>query len=478
MGRIEKTVFISYRRTNLPWALCIYQNLTANGYDVFFDYLSIDSGNFETAILDNIRARAHFVLILTPSALERCKNPNDWLRREIETAIDEKRNIVPLMLEGFDFGSPHIQEVLTGKLSAISSINALPVHSAYVFEALERLRTRFLNVALEDVNLPRLQAEVEEMTETQQTAANKAEPVTEEQLTAQAWFERGYVFQKIGNKEEALRCYFETIRLDPNLYFVYNNLGAVFTDLRNYKEAEAAYRKAINLNPSYPTAYYNLSTLLGRNLGRYKQAEEEIRKAINLDPLHSNAYTNLGTLLKKMRRFQEAEDAYKKAIEINQFLDKAYINLGRLYFEQGNWEGAFTVLTKAIELNPKSAECYKQRGLVNQTIGNLNLALEDYRKAINLQPDLGIVRMSLFGLLRKMKKDEEAKEHESLAREFALTDNEYNRACFEAICGNVNEAIKLLTIAFENGQFSKEWAKQDPDLENLRDDPRFQKLVG
>ena len=30
-GRIEKTVFISYRRTNMPWALAIYQNLTAHG---------------------------------------------------------------------------------------------------------------------------------------------------------------------------------------------------------------------------------------------------------------------------------------------------------------------------------------------------------------------------------------------------------------------------------------------------------------
>lgn len=73
MPQIEKTVFISYRRTNLPWALFIYQNLTINGYDVFFDYLSIDAGNFERVILDNIRARAHFIIILTPSALERCK---------------------------------------------------------------------------------------------------------------------------------------------------------------------------------------------------------------------------------------------------------------------------------------------------------------------------------------------------------------------------------------------------------------------
>jgi TIR domain len=44
MPRIEKTVFISYRRINIPWALTIYQDLTSHGYDVFFDYLSIASG--------------------------------------------------------------------------------------------------------------------------------------------------------------------------------------------------------------------------------------------------------------------------------------------------------------------------------------------------------------------------------------------------------------------------------------------------
>jgi hypothetical protein len=106
MARVEKTVFISYRRTNAPWALAIFQNLNNNGYDVFFDYEGIASGDFEGVILGNIKARAHFIVLLTPSALERCNEPTDWLRREIETALASKRNIVPLMLEGFDFGTP------------------------------------------------------------------------------------------------------------------------------------------------------------------------------------------------------------------------------------------------------------------------------------------------------------------------------------------------------------------------------------
>ena len=51
MERVEKTVFLSYRRTNVPWALAIFQNLTQHGYDVFMDYSGIAGGDFESVIL-------------------------------------------------------------------------------------------------------------------------------------------------------------------------------------------------------------------------------------------------------------------------------------------------------------------------------------------------------------------------------------------------------------------------------------------
>jgi hypothetical protein len=45
MARIEKTIFISYRRTNYRTALAIFQNLHVNEYAVFIDYKSIPSGD-------------------------------------------------------------------------------------------------------------------------------------------------------------------------------------------------------------------------------------------------------------------------------------------------------------------------------------------------------------------------------------------------------------------------------------------------
>jgi hypothetical protein len=155
MGRIEKTVFVSYRRTDESWGLAIFQDLTQHGYDVFIDYDGIASGNFETAILENIKARAHFLVLLTPTSLDRCGDQKDWMRREIEAALDSQRNIVPLMLAGFDFGKPAIAGQLTGKLAALKKYNGLEIPKAKFFSSeMERLRSKFLNVEVDAILRP------------------------------------------------------------------------------------------------------------------------------------------------------------------------------------------------------------------------------------------------------------------------------------------------------------------------------------
>ena len=164
-GRIEKTVFISYRRTNFWTALAVYQSLRIEGYDAFIDYQNIRSGDFEKILIDNIKARAHFLVVLSPSTLERCINPDDWLRREIETALDEKRNIVPLTLDGFDFGNPEVVNVLVGKLSSLRYCNALRLLPDYFQEAMVRLRNEYLNIALKDVYIHPLSAETKDFTD-------------------------------------------------------------------------------------------------------------------------------------------------------------------------------------------------------------------------------------------------------------------------------------------------------------------------
>ena len=127
MQRIEKTVFISYRHSDQPWAQLISDDLTHNGFDVFVGLHSLRSGDFEGEILDEIRSRAHFLVLLTPTALERCKDPCDLMRREIQCAFLHRRNVVPVMLNGFSCSAPGIQEELGTWLSPLERYKGVVV---------------------------------------------------------------------------------------------------------------------------------------------------------------------------------------------------------------------------------------------------------------------------------------------------------------------------------------------------------------
>lgn len=243
MGQVEKTVFISYRRTNMPWALAIFQNLKSHGYDVFFDFESIPSGDFSQVIVNNIKARAHFLVILTPSALERCDNPNDWLRREIETALDEKRNIVPVFLEGFSFGDESISKHLTGKLANLKNYNGQNVPAGFFEEAMQKIREKFLNVSLDAVLHP-VPVKVQKEVRKQQEAASHEAKVEPKELEAQEFFEKA---AQNPASEVAVAAYTESARLNPKFAETYFNRAAAYKELGNYSSAIDDYQKYLEL---------------------------------------------------------------------------------------------------------------------------------------------------------------------------------------------------------------------------------------
>lgn len=153
-ARIEKTVFISYRRVDWSLARNVFDHLAQHGYDVFMDSEGLGSGDFEAGIVDNIRSRAHFLVLLTPHALDRADDPDDWLRREVETALRCRRNIVSLLVDGFSFNDPANARRLHGSLEPLRRYNGLPVHREYFDEAMTRLRERYLSVPIEAVRHP------------------------------------------------------------------------------------------------------------------------------------------------------------------------------------------------------------------------------------------------------------------------------------------------------------------------------------
>ena len=351
MERIDKTVFISYRRTNTSWAIAVFQNLKQNGYDVFFDYNGIASGDFERVILANIKASAHFLVLLTPSALERCQNPKDWLRLEVEAALEHRRNIVPLVFEGFDFQTPTIASQLTGKLASLKHYNALRIPPDYFDEAMERLRGRYLNIPLTAVLHP-LPVSAQQTTTEQKVAAGAAPAVQRNELTAQQWFEWGYGATDV---DEQIRFYTEAIRLHPDHAFAFNNRG------------NARYRK-----------------------GDHEGGMKDFNEAIRLQPANAIAFNNRGLARDKKGDHEGGMKDFNEAIRLQPNYPEAFFRRGNAREKKGDHEGAIQDYTEAIRLQPDFAEAFNNRGNARFAKGDHEGANEDFRKAEALKAVAGV----------------------------------------------------------------------------------------
>lgn len=101
-------IFISYRRKGgYETAKHLYDLLTRDGYAVSFDIDTLRNGDFDTALLQRIEECTDFILILNEGAFDRTLDPafnpkNDWMRNELAHALKHNKNVIPVMLEGFD----------------------------------------------------------------------------------------------------------------------------------------------------------------------------------------------------------------------------------------------------------------------------------------------------------------------------------------------------------------------------------------
>ncbi len=87
-------VFLSYRRDHASEAQSVRTVLKQRGYRVFLDVRDLKAGYFDEDLVRVIQRSANVVCLLTPGSLERCDQPGDWVRRELEVAFEERKNLV------------------------------------------------------------------------------------------------------------------------------------------------------------------------------------------------------------------------------------------------------------------------------------------------------------------------------------------------------------------------------------------------
>jgi tetratricopeptide (TPR) repeat protein len=176
-------------------------------------------------------------------------------------------------------------------------------------------------------------------------------------------------------------------------------------------------------------------------------------------------------------RLADAAAAYAKITAATPGNDRAWDALGNSLRALGRYDEAVAAFEQAIACCPGNEEYHYHLGLVYAAQAKHEQAVQAFQRAVELNPDYILAHCGLAGSYRRLGREAEAMQHIRAAGPAIEAEKEYNRACFEVMCGNVEKALDLLKVALVTKQTPVEWMRSDPDLEGLRADPRFLALL-
>lgn len=146
-GKKTYDVFISYRRDKGTFiARNLQQALTIMGLKVFFDMEELTDGKFNEKLYEAIEQSKNVVFLMTDGALERCSDENDWVRLELEHALNCGINFIPVAPTGVDIAFP---DWFPEPLKGISQIEVSELNLGKLFnESVAKIASRFKEIVL------------------------------------------------------------------------------------------------------------------------------------------------------------------------------------------------------------------------------------------------------------------------------------------------------------------------------------------
>jgi tetratricopeptide (TPR) repeat protein len=170
-------------------------------------------------------------------------------------------------------------------------------------------------------------------------------------------------------------------------------------------------------------------------------------------------------------------NAYRRVTELNPKNDRAWDALGNMFEKVGLHDEAIAAFEQAIALSPLKDAYHYHLGIAHAYQMHFDKAILALQRVVELNPDFVLAHCALAGYYRKLGMQTEAQEHIKKARPSMVNESEYNQACFESISGNADRAFSLLEIALEKDEFQPAMVRNDPDLDFIRTDPRFEMLI-
>ncbi|HTW46449.1 MAG TPA: protein kinase [Acidobacteriaceae bacterium] len=252
------------------------------------------------------------------------------------------------------------------------------------------------------------------------------------------------------------------------------------------------FENGVAIDPSFALAYAacaNACAMFYCNYSRdpvwVERAREASGKAVALRWDLPEVQVSQAWVLYAAELHDEAVRMVKKAIERKRDCEGAYYLLCRALFAGGRYQEVVDVAEIAIEASGEDYNVYvpilNSMGALGKTEAARNMtlrritALENHLKQV---PEDARARILVGSDYAELGRTEDALRELNLA--VTLRANEasilYNAACLYCELKRKPEALDILRKAWEAGFRDAVWARNDPDLQILHDEPEFDRL--
>ncbi len=285
-----------------------------------------------------------------------------------------------------------------------------------------------------------------------------------------------------GKTQQAMDGFARALQLDPGNPLILLFKARAFADMAQVKEEEGVYREVVRLRPNYWLAYNDLGYCLFRQT-RYQEAADAFAQGAAVASRVALPLTNLGTAYMLMHRDKDAEDAFRRSLE-RAPNELAYSNMGSLAFRQGSYKKAIEDYGKAIELNPKNHRTWRNLADSYSMVGDSKKQMESYAKAaeilsdtvsVNPKPGTNWATLSFYHAKLGRKNDAEA--DLKTADQRGLDQRGlFTKAQTLAVLGRKQEALDLVLELIDHGLSTLD-VDLALDLEQVRSDPKYRSRI-
>jgi TolB-like protein/Flp pilus assembly protein TadD len=250
------------------------------------------------------------------------------------------------------------------------------------------------------------------------------------------------------------------------------------------------FERAIEKDPEYARAEAGIAdchsflfSYFGGRPEDLEQARAASSRALELAPDLAEAHASRGLALSLSQTYTEAEREFESALLIDPELYEALYFYARTCMVQKNWERAARFFEQASRVKPEDIQsivllglCYRTVGLKGRAESTYRAALERGYRHLEMNPDdaraLYLVAQSHVELGEKDKGLEWGRRARALGPDdpYVL----YGIVCLFTGLGESEEAAACFEQAVGAGFRNRRWIEMDPDLEPIRDHPRYQ----